>query len=103
MLVILESPYAGDITKNLEYAHKCVKDCFNRGEYPFASNILYTIALDDKNPEDRDKGIEAGLKWGKHAKKTVVYTDYGISKGMKYGIDNAVNNGRQVEYRNLWD
>lgn len=103
MLVIIESPYAGNINKNLQYAHLCIKDCFNRGEYPFASHILYTTALDDQNPEDRAMGINAGFQWGKHAEKTVVYTDYGISEGMNYGVENAVNNGRKVEFRKLWN
>ena len=48
-LVILESPYAGEVEKNLDYARKCMKDCFLRGEYPFASHLLYTqnSILDD--------------------------------------------------------
>ena len=45
-LVILESPYKGndwkDTEENLKYAKRCMKDCFNRGEYPFASHLLYT-------------------------------------------------------------
>lgn len=41
-LVILETPFAGDIKKNIEYARACMKDCFKRGEFPFASHLLYT-------------------------------------------------------------
>lgn len=87
MKVIIESPFAGDVKRNIEYARKCMQDSFNRGEFPFASHLLYTQCLDDTIPEQRALGINAGLEWGKHADKTVVYTDLGISKGMNYGIE----------------
>lgn len=103
MKVILESPFSGNIEENLEYARRCMRDCFLRGEYPFASHLLYTQegVLDDNIPEERWVGIDAGLEWGKHADKTVVYIDLGISKGMNYGINYALKIGRPVEYRSL--
>ena len=100
-LVILESPYAGNIDKNVEYAKACMLDSFSRGEYPFASHLLYTQVLNDNIPDDRALGIAAGLEWGKHAEATVVYLDYGISEGMKKGIENAKKEGRKVMYRNI--
>lgn len=102
MKVILESPYAGNIEKNVEYAKKCMKDSFERGEFPFASHLLYTQCLDDNITIERNLGIMAGLEWGKCADKTVVYTDLGISKGMEYGIENAIKNNRPIEYRKLF-
>lgn len=103
MPVILESPYAGDIERNTEYARICMHDCLMRGEAPFASHLLYTQphVLDDLIPDQRKLGIEAGLVWGKFAEKTVVYIDYGISKGMQYGIDRALLDWRPIEYRRL--
>src|ERR1700743_3548010 len=100
-LVILESPYAGDTARNIDYAHQCIKDCLRRGEAPIASHILYTTALDDAVPEERALGIEAGLAWGKVADLTVVYTDFGISAGMRQGIDRARAEGRPVEFRHF--
>ena len=102
-LVILESPFAGDVEKNIEYARKCMRDCFMRGEFPFASHLLYTQKgiLNDNNPEERKLGIEAGLKWGEHALKTVVYTDLGISSGMEYGIKLAKEINRKIEFRTI--
>lgn len=101
VLVILESPFAGDIEANLTYARKCMADCFKRGEAPFASHLLYTQPgiLDDNIPEERALGIDAGLLWGSCAEKTVVYLDRGVSRGMKYGIKNAKAAGRPIEYR----
>lgn len=101
MFVILESPYAGNMAENRVYANQCLRDSLLRGEAPFASHVLYTEALDDTIPEERHIGIEAGLVIGKLAEKTVVYTDYGISKGMQYGIDRATAEGRPIEYRKI--
>jgi hypothetical protein len=100
-LVIIESPYAGDTEKNIAYAIKCMKDSLNRGEAPFASHLLYTQCLDDNNKEQRMLGIYAGLEWGIYASATIVYTDLGISEGMKIGIENAIQSGRLIHYRSI--
>jgi hypothetical protein len=106
--VILESPFAGDINKNIRYARACMRDCLLRGEAPYASHLLYTQlgVLDDNKPDERMLGIEAGLAIGKYMHRSVVYTDLGISKGMEYGIARATKEKRKVEYRELgkdWD
>ena len=104
-LVIVESPYAGNVEENIKYARACLKDCLERGEAPFASHLLYTQegVLDDNNPMQRDLGIRAGLMWGNLAEATVVYTDRGISKGMEFGIAEAMRKGRMIEFRKLYD
>jgi hypothetical protein len=103
-LVILESPYAGEIRLNLAYAHACMRDCLERNEAPFASHALYTLpgVLDDSVSEERTLGIEAGLAWGRMADATVVYVDRSISKWMRQGIERAVSEGRAVEVRSLY-
>ena len=102
-LVILESPYAGDVAANVEYARRCVRDSLSRGEAPIASHLLYTQPgiLDDNDPVERAQGIEAGLAGRTVAEASVVYTDRGISPGMRYGIDAALRAGRPVEFRKL--
>ena len=99
----METPYAGEVELNVRYARACLRDCLMRGEAPFASHLIYTQpgVLDDLVPHDRDLGILAGLIWGRHAEVTVVYTDRGISHGMRIGIANAVAHNRPVEYRTL--
>lgn len=101
--VILESPYAGDVEGNLEYARAAMRDCLRRGEAPIASHLLYTQPgiLRDDVPEERARGIAAGLLWGEQADATVVYTDRGISRGMIEGIARAKQAGRPVIYRSL--
>jgi len=100
-LVIIESPYAGDVERNTAYARAAMKDCLERGEAPLASHLLYTQVLDDDVPAERAMGIEAGLAWGSLAWVSVIYVDLGITSGMKYGIERAKREGRTVEYRCL--
>ena len=102
-LVCIESPYAGEIAENETYARACMADCLKRGEAAIASHLLYTQPgiLDDLIPEQRALGIAAGFAWNQHAAATVVYTDRGISHGMREGIADAEQAGRPVEYRTL--
>jgi len=102
-LVIIESPFAGDVEANIKFARSCMRDSLNRGESPFAIHLLYTQegVLDDDIPKERNLGIEAGLAWGKHASRTAVYTNLGITEGMKKGIQRAKDEGREIEYREL--
>lgn len=102
-LVILESPYAGDVDKNVAYARAAVRDCLARGDAPAASHLLYTQPgiLNDDDPAERAAGIDAGLAWGVVAAATVVYPDLGVSRGMAHGIERAYAEGRAVEYRSL--
>lgn len=103
ILVIVESPFFGDISTNIRYARACVKDCFQRGEFPFASHLIYaqTGILRDDVLGERQLGIDAGLAWGEKADKTVVYIDLGISGGMQTGIWAARQSNRIIEYRTL--
>lgn len=102
-LVVIESPYAGNIERNLHYARDAMKDCLHRGEMPIASHLLYTQPgiLIDEIPAERKLGIEAGFAWGAHADLVVFYTDLGMSRGMAQGEMNALMNGTPVEYRSL--
>lgn len=102
-LVILESPYAGDVERNVDYARAAMRDCLLRGEAPYASHLLYTQpgVLADADPGERRLGIEAGLLWGRAAHATVVYVDHGYTSGMRQGIQRAEAEGRPVEVRTL--
>lgn len=102
--VVIESPFAGDVDRNLRYLRAAMADCFARGEAPFASHGLYTQpgVLRDDVPEERAHGIAAGLVWREVASATVVYTDLGISDGMRFGIEDASRReGHAIEYRQL--
>lgn len=106
-LVIVESPFAATEEHTQEehiiYAKRCMLDCLKRGEAPFASHLLYTQQgiLDDSIPEEREWGITAGFAFRKAIHKSVVYIDYGISKGMNFGIANAREHGNEIVYREI--
>lgn len=99
--VILETPYAGDVKRNVAFARACMLDCLKRGEAPFASHLLYTQVLDDDVSEERELGIAAGFAWREKSTRTVVYTNLGVSRGMEAGIAHAMFIGRPIEYRTL--
>ena len=102
-LVIIESPYSGDVEKNTKYACECMFDSLKRGEAPLASHLLYTQVLDDKDIDQRHWGMEAGFAWGAVAEIVVVYTDLGISRGMELGIEKAKAQNKTIEYRKLYE
>lgn len=85
VLTIIESPYAGDIERNVRYARACLADSLKHGEAPIASHLLYTQpgVLDDAIADQRALGIAAGLAWARVAERHVFYTDLGWSHGMK--------------------
>lgn len=106
-LVVVESPFAagpaGDVLGNVAYARSCILDCLMRLEAPFASHLLYAQpgVLDDLEPDQRQLGITAGFAWGDIADVRVVYTDRGVSPGMKMAIERSQQIGQPVEYRKL--
>lgn len=105
-LVIIESPYAGDLARNKRYLQRAILDCIRRGESPYASHQMLTEALNDLDPAERRVGIEAGFAWREATEKTVVYEDYGISTGMGYGISEAgrlqaTDPSHVIEYRRI--
>lgn len=106
-LVLIESPFAAHTPERRalhdRYLRAALRDSLNRGEAPFASHALYPLpgVLDDDVPEERERGIAAGLAWGTCASRTVVYWDLGVTRGMKQGIARAAAEGRPIDYRKL--
>jgi hypothetical protein len=104
---IIESPFSGDLATNLRYLRRAMHHAIHIGEAPYASHGLYTQpeVLDDTLPAERALGMEAGFAWSEGAEKVTVYTDLGLSDGMKRGIERHQENGKLIEYRRLpeWD
>lgn len=97
--IILESPYSGDVSENVRYACRALRDSLRRGEAPLASHLLYTQVLDDDTPLDRIYGMAAGFAWYSSAECVVVYMDRGVSTGMAAGIALATQLKIPVERR----
>ena len=100
-LVVMESPYAGDIPTNLTYARRCLRDCIARGELPFASHLLYTQCLNDAELKDRELGISLNLKMIALCDYLAVYVDLGQSVGMLQAVHHAASLGKTIHYRYL--
>ena len=101
--VVLESPYSGNIERNIIYARRAVKDSLSRGESPSPMHLVHTQPgiLDDNNPEERAWGIAAHLAWIPLAEAVVLYTDYGISPGMDAAVLAAARAGVPLMYRKI--
>ena len=102
-LVIVESPYAGEVEANVAYARAAMRDSLNRGEAPIASHLLYTQPgiLRDEVPEERQWGIDAGLAWREVAEMAAFYTDRGWSAGMVAARETYEREGKPFEVRTL--
>lgn len=109
--VVIESPFSSGTTprivaveeRNLRYLRACMRDCFERGEFPYASHGLYTQpgVLDDHDPAERALGMQAGFAWGELGDLVAVYLDLGLSRGMEAGIARAAMRGTPLEERRL--
>lgn len=99
--VIVESPYGGDIDRNLVYLKRALRDSWKLGEHPLASHGYYPLFLNESDPTERKEGIEAGYKLWPLANKIIFYADYGMSKGMEAALDRAVHHHLDIEQRTI--
>ena len=103
---VIESPFSAPdiegIVRNVQYAILAVRDSLNRDEAPYASHLFFTQMLDDNSAVERQLGMDAGLTICHHAELTAIYADYGLSKGMEYGIETAKAAGRGIVERKLF-
>lgn len=104
-LVVIESPYAAnsieESRRNADYLRKAMRHSIFHGEAPFASHMIYTQVLDDKIAGERATGIEMGFAWGENADLIAIYTDLGITDGMRRGIAHYESLGIPIEYRTV--
>ncbi len=99
--VMLESPYAGDVDANEDYARRCLLDSLRRGEAPLAGHLLYTQVLKDTNPTERELGLRADMAWLRRSRGIVLYTDNNVSSGMALAIKLAKSIGLPITKRKL--
>ena len=101
--IILESPYAGDVCRNIKYAKECMLNSLGRGEAPIASHLLYTQMLNYDISFERELRIRAGLAWTECADLHVFYIDFGYSSGMLEALRYAIDRGFNVEERKIYE
>jgi len=99
--VVIESPLRGEVERNVLYADACMLDSLRRGEAPFLGHLLYPRVLDDAREADREAGIAAHVAWIRGGELVAVYTDLGVTEGMRKAVALAFSLRMPVEYREL--
>lgn len=97
-LVYVCSPYRGDIRRNKEYARELTKIALNNGFLPVTVHLYLTEVVDDNDPEQRKRGLAAGMKILENCKYILIGEKYGVSEGMKAEIIMAALKGIVMLY-----
>lgn len=97
-LLYVCSPYRGDTKRNKEYARKLTRAALDNGFIPVTVHLYLTEATDDTNPEERVRGMVAGMKILENCKYILVGDRYGISEGMKAELTFAAVKGKIMLY-----
>lgn len=114
--IVLESPYSGNIERNVFYARLCTLDSIKRGEAPVTPHLLYpTLTKDvegmmrsgfihddsESSPLSRTQAFERIEALRRRLDATVFYVDLGYSGGMTIAKGNCVSGGTAFEERSL--
>lgn len=97
-LLYVCSPYRSDTKRNKEYARKLTRAALDNGFIPVTVHLYLTEATDDTNPEERVRGMAAGMKILENCKYILVGDRYGISEGMKAELTFAAVKGKIMLY-----
>lgn len=117
-IVLIESPYSGDIPRNIAYAQRCMYDSRMRGEITLATHLLWTqhhlapqhfVSDYDEKYEVPNCGRDVSLQQicalremiQREGGKVVFYIDYGYSSGMTHGLEHCKRNNIPYEERRL--
>lgn len=102
MICYICSPYRGEtseqIDRHIKYAVHLTRETLLQGNYPVTPHLYITMALDDKNEEERKIGMGAALALMKSCDVLIVGQQYGISKGMDKEIKIAKILNKPIYY-----
>lgn len=85
-------------SRNKEYARKLTRAAINNGFVPVTVHLYLTEVTDDQNPEERSRGMAAGMKILENCKYILIGNKYGISDGMKAEMTLAALKGKVMLY-----
>lgn len=77
-LLYVCSPYRGDTKRNKEYARRLTRAAINNGFVPVTVHLYLTEVTDDQNPEERSRGMAAGMKILENCKYILIGDKYGV-------------------------
>ena len=91
--VYICSPYrakdGAELDRNIDYAQQLTRQALEAGLAPITPHLYMTQCMDDKKPEERARGMAAGLALLKGCDFVIVGVKYGITKGMDREIHTA--------------
>ncbi len=104
--VAIESPYAGEVAKNTEFASKLCRYAVEQGKNPFAMHLFFPQFLSELDESERNLGIECGLAWTDFAEEVwfCLRPTEKLSRGMLKAvnrIEGQIASGRKVAIRYL--
>jgi len=98
--VYICSPYRAkdseELDRNLEYAQALTRQAIEAGLAPITPHLYMTQCLSEDIPEEREKGLVAGLELLKSCDFVIAGVKYGISEGMSREIRTADKLGIEV-------
>ena len=91
--VYICSPYrakdGAELDRNIDYAQQLTRQALEAGLAPITPHLYMTQCMDDKKPEERARGMVAGLALLKGCDFVIVGVKYGITEGMDREIHTA--------------
>lgn len=91
--VYICSPYkaknGAELDRNIEYAQELTRQAIEAGLAPITPHLYMTQCLNEDKPEERAKGMAAGLELLRACEFILVGVRYGISEGMSKEIETA--------------
>lgn len=91
--VYICSPYrakdGAELDRNIDYAQQLTRQALEAGLAPITPHLYMTQCMDDKKPEERAKGMAAGLALLKGCDFVIAGVKYGITEGMDREIHTA--------------
>lgn len=105
--VYICSPYrakdGAELDRNIDYAQQLTRQALEAGLAPITPHLYMTQCMDDKKPEERARGMAAGLALLKGCDFVIAGVKYGITEGMDREIHTANMLGIAVIDANQWN
>lgn len=98
-LVFICSPLRGDYIENQKRAKGYCREAIMAGYIPIAPHVYFTQFLDDTVESERILGIDCGIALLDKCSEIWIYTERGISDGMKTEIEHAKQKGIKLVWR----
>lgn len=104
-VVLVLTPWeSGPKGRVRQYIRMCIRDCLVREEIPWASHVMFawTEALYDDDPEQRAEGLAVAKQMSKRCDLIAVYSDLGVTSGMREVLTFAAFQGKKIEHRKIY-